>query len=238
MSSSWAGVGNFGGSVGSVGGAASSSSGVEGGGVGGGALGSRARSSVLVVDDSEGDDQPIVSRPASSSACSNVRFLMTLDCAMGRRMVEYDEFVRTSDNRVVWHLAPLGQNIVDWAIAYINNILARAYVKAFYFGITARLQERWLGAPARHGFRRLVGHKEKGWQRMTLLAASHLPDEIGDAEKSVLAKFRRWGRGGYFNVEGHPLCANRNPGGEGARAGSPPHILYCCVSWNPRPRSP
>jgi hypothetical protein len=52
----------------------------------------------------------------------------------------------------------------------------------------------------------------------------------------VIAQFRRYNpRGILVNQNGHHLCTNRNPGGEGARAGIPPHFLYLCFSWNPRP---
>ena len=234
-----------GGVVGSGGGAASSSTGVAGGVVFAGVLASSSRTEVVVEDDPSGDDEPITTVPPASASASATRPPIggIENCSgsplkfwmrrIGARMVEADAFVRGSGDRLDWDLTPPGQNIVDWAIAYIQNVLARAWVKAFYVGLTSSLRQRWLGEDSpSHGRARMEGHKVKGWQRMTLLAVSDLPDVIGDAEKAVIAKFRRWGQHGFFNEEGHPLCANRNPGGEGARAGVPPHLLYVCFSWN------
>ena len=139
---------------------------------------------------------------------------------------------------VRWHLPHiLAQDIVEWTVAHINDILAQEYVKAFYIGITHKIGWRW-SDPVR-------GHRVKGWQQMVLCAVSDDSGKIARAEVSVLDQFPYYCRGGGLlgprvvagrTVTGHRLCTNRNPGAEGGFHGVPPHILYVCWRWNPRGR--
>lgn len=185
----------------------------------------------VVMDVSSGEDEPTAAVASAMSSDPTVRFWIGM---IGNRMVEADAFVQASGGRIVWHLSPLRRTIVDWTIRHIHNILSQQYVQAFYIGLTARLEARWLGAPPFQGRPRMVGHKAKGWHKMFLVAVSDNPCEIGDAKKAVITKFRKWDRFRLVNHEGHFLCSNRNPGGEGAYGGCPPHILYVLVRWNPR----
>ena len=188
---------------------------------------------------SSGEDEPIaMADRLTFSADPTVRFWMALDGAIGRRMARFAEIVSVSGGRLSWHLSPRGphgHSIVDWAVCYINDTLAMGYVRQFYIGLTARLGPRWYGTFFPIGGRRpMRGHNVK-WQRMVILGVSDRADEIGNAEKSIIAQFRKYDRRGYLiNENGHPLCENRNPGGEGARAGYPPHLAYVCINWNPR----
>ena len=151
-------------------------------------------------------------------------------------MVKANAFVRANADRMRWQLPPPGANIVDHAIGMITETLHEGYVKAFYIGLTHRLSERWEGAPSYRGREPMRGHKV-AWQKMVIVGCSDHADEIGNAEISVIAQFRRHDRMGYMvNPNGHFLCRNQNPGGEGARGGVPPHLLYVCFSWNPRGR--
>ena len=217
--------------VAGVGGGAASSSG--GMGVGSGSVGSAisAPAEDVVIDDSSAEDEPIAIAPSSSPDSIMWSWIQRI----GVRMIEADEFVRANGNRVRWHLSPPGQNIVDFAIAYVNDVLDQGYVKAFYIGLTAKLPQRWSGqSRSIAGSRPMRGHNVK-WQRMVIVGASDDADEIGNAEISVIAKFRRHDlRGQLINPNGHHLCHNQNPGGEGAHAGVPPHLLYVCFNWNPR----
>ena len=185
---------------------------------------SSSSSDVEIVASSD-DEQPLTVGQAATIFASPLQFWID---KIGNRMVQAHRFVEANSNRVSWRLPLLRQNIIEWTITHIEDILAQQYVKSFYIGITARLEQRWSGGPG------IKGHKNDGWQRMYLLAVSDDPDEIGDAEKSVIGRFRRWGRHGYFNPDGHRLCMNRNPGAEGARGGEAPHILYVVWKWNPR----
>jgi len=130
-------------------------------------------------------------------------------------------------DRIAWHLPPLGQDPVVWATAHIDRILAQGYVRCFKVGITYLVAERW-SDPA-HGYRTLKYH------RLHVLAASDSSDDIANAETAVIGRYRRYGPGGQLiSSTGHPLCANRNPGGEGAHHGVPPHCLYCAFAWHRR----
>lgn len=216
-----------GGGVGSVGGASSASTGAAASSgtamVGNLAAGAVPSSGAEVINLDEEDAD------GSGSDIATALPLPFWCLRIGRRMVEADAFVRSSGNRVRWHLPAPGSDIVPWAIAHVNNILSQEYVRAFYIGLTALLPERCWDSGR--------GHFVKGWQVMFIVGVSDDADEIGNGEKAVIAQFRRHDpRGLLVNHNGHPLCTNRNPGGEGARAGIPPHFLYLCFSWNPRGR--
>ena len=141
-------------------------------------------------------------------------------------------------SQVRWQLPPtLGQSIVDWAVAHINDAIAQGEVHSFYIGLTSLVFARWRG---RKQPPVMVGHCMKGWHRMTLLAVSDQAGVIGHAEKSVIAQFRHLGPRGRDlgsrvvdgrRVAGDLRCENKNPGGEGARGGVPPHMLYVCMRW-------
>jgi len=150
---------------------------------------------------------------------------------IGNRMVEADGVVQDSGNRIRWHLPPPDSDIAAWAVGHTRDLLSQGYVRAFYFGITQALSDRWYGTV------RMRGHRQAGWHKMIILAASDSADAIGQAEVDAIAQFRRYdSRGILVSEDGHPLCRNRNPGREGAHAGTPPHLLYLCVSWDPRGR--
>jgi hypothetical protein len=185
---------------------------------GSGSVGNETRNLAMIPCDSSGDDEPVATAQSASSFVSPLEFWIA---RIGNRMVEANEFVRGSCDRLGWELPPVGASIVDWAIAHILNTLSRQWVAAFYIGLTARLPQRWLGEDE------MVGHKVKGWQRMILVGVSESSDEIRNAEIAVIARFRRIGQN-----EGHPLCTNLSPGGERGRGNSPPHLLYVCWQWN------
>ena len=71
---------------------------------------------------------------------------------------------------------------------------------------------------------------------MFVLAVSGSSDEIVRAETLSIERLRRWGRGGQlYSSDGHQLCDNRAPGGEGGmQYGEAPFALYLVVRWNPR----
>ena len=106
-------------------------------------------------------------------------------------MVEADAFVRGSGGRVRWHLPAPGSSVVEWAVAHINDVLAQEYVRSFYIGITSLLRRRCWDAE--------YGHFVKGWQVMYIVGASDRADEIGNAETSVIAAFRRVGVRGQLS---------------------------------------
>ena len=162
--------------------------------------------------------------------------------------------------QVVWQLPPnLGQDIVMWAVAHINDALAQGGVHSFYIGLTSLVFFRWWGrrdsdlrrfiGPLLPHQRRdtvMVGHCFSGWHRMTLLAVSDDAVDIARAERAAIGQYRQRGRSGEYlgpptrglgyclhPQGGSSLCENRNPGGEGADGGVPPHILYVCMRWNP-----
>ena len=130
-------------------------------------------------------------------------------------------------DRIAWHLPPLGQDPVAWATAHIDRILAQGYVRCFKVGITYQVARRW--SDPVHGYRALNYH------RLHVLAVSDRSDDIANAEIAVIGRYRRYGPGGQLiSVSGHPLCKNRNLGGEGAHHGISPFFLYCAFSWCPR----
>ncbi len=151
-------------------------------------------------------------------------WLRTLAPMMGEVVAQVDAI----GDSIVWRLAPLDQDIVAWASSQVEMILARGFVKRFYFGITSRVAWRWTDASA--------GHRSKGWQQMMLLAVSGDSGVIVQSEIDLIARYRRHDRNGRFiNAGGHMLCTNRNPGGEGGMAnGLAPFVLYLVVAWNPR----
>ena len=176
--------------------------------------------------------RPIVAGPYANVFPPHVRFWID---SIGERMWEAEEFVRAYSDRVRWHLAPPGSNIVDACIAHINDILGQQFVREYYIGLTARLPQRWVGERRPLvGRRPMRGHNVR-FQEMVIVGVSADAGEIGDAEEAVIAQFRRFGRSGQIeNHNGDFRCANRSPGREGARGGEPPHCLYVCWSWNPR----
>ena len=58
-------------------------------------------------------------------------------------MVEADDCVNASRNRIRWDLAPLGSDIAAWATSRVRDMLSQGFVKAFYIGLTAQLPKRW-----------------------------------------------------------------------------------------------
>ena len=216
------------------GGAASSSSGGMGTGVGTGVSAVAAPSVVVVVEDddeADGGDVPISIAASANASASPLEFWIQ---RIGARMAAADAFVRGNADRMRWQLPPPGASIVDHAIGMINDTLGQGYVRVFYIGLTAELGRRWDGDPNPIAGRKpMQGHKVK-YQKIVIVGCSDHDDEIGDAEISVIARFRRHDRNGICNINGDFRCDNRNPGGEGARGGTPPHLLYVCWSWNPR----
>lgn len=147
---------------------------------------------------------------------------------IGSRMDEAVVDARAHGSRIRWNIAPVRANVVDWCIAHINDVLDEGYVAAFYIGISHRIAERW-----QHPHNPSRGHCRTGYQRMVVCAVSDQSDAIGNAEVSVIARFRRFGRSGVINTNGHPLCQNRSPGNEHAHHGVPPFALYVCWRHNP-----
>ena len=156
--------------------------------------------------------------------------------------------------QVVWQLPPnLGQDIVMWAVAHINDALAQGGVHSFYIGLTSQVFHRWWGrrdADLRRGplifDRVMVGHCFSGWHRMTLLAVSDDAGVIARADRAVIGQYRQRGPSGEYlgppsrglgyallPQVGDSRCENRKPGGEGGEGGGPPHILYVCMRWDP-----
>ena len=197
-----------------------------------------------ITDDDDDDDDVIVvgdppqpSRPSPSAlyAASSTGYWCD---RIGSRMEEAVRHVGGTGGRVRWHLPQtLSQDIVEWTIAHINDVLAQQYVRAFYIGMTHKVGPRWTNP--------VSGHCRKGWHRMYLCAVSDDDGKIARAETSVIEQFRYYGRGGVVlgprdvagrTVTGHQLCSNRNPGSEGGFHGIPPHVLYVCWRWNPRSR--
>ena len=133
---------------------------------------------------------------------------------------------------IAWKLPPLGQDPVVGAIAYIDRIVGRGWVRCFKIGLTHLLAERWCRAD--------FGYRDLGYRGMVVLAVSDMSDDIANAETSVIARFRRYGPRGRVILDasgqpsGHVLCENRNPGGEGAHHGIAPFMLY--VAWKNNPR--
>jgi hypothetical protein len=145
------------------------------------------------------------------------------------RMAKVEEEVARCGGSIEWCLAAVGQDAQVWAVAQIRRILAHAWIKRFYVGITSRPLWRWTDLEA--------GHWCKGYHRMYVLAVSDSCSEIVEAEKFCLRVFRQEGRRGEcVNRDGHFQCANRAPGGEGGmHKGFAPFFIYVVVEWNRRP---
>ena len=190
-----------------------------------------ASAEVVVIDDDLGDDVVAVG-PAALEPVSSERYW---SLRIGGRFVETVENARAHGNCIWWRLLPYAPHprIVDWTVSHITESLDVGYVAAFYIGVTHLVAERWI-----HPHDQMRGHCRMGWQRMVICAVSDSSAEIANAETSVIAQFRRWGRNGILHsADGHQLCTNRLPGGESAHHGAPPFTLYVCWKFNRgRPR--
>ena len=199
---------------GGAGGSSSGSGGIEGGGGGGGNRGGEGSGIITITD---GEDE------ASESPLQFwLRVIDSMPAVVGE--------VAALGDCIVWRLGPLGQDIVAWAMSQVDDVLAQGYVRRFYIGITSRIAWRWSDASD--------GHRSKGYQRMFVLAISGDSKDIVQAEIMAIQRYRRYGRGGMlYSPDGHPLCQNRHPGGEGGmHHGVAPFCLYLVVHWNPLPR--
>ena len=181
---------------------------------------------VVVIDDDVGDDAIAMPTHTARRFSAKEYWINKIGYPMQKAV---DDASRHG-NSIEWHLPPRRASPVEWCVGHIEQVLHDGYVAGFYIGITHLISERWL-----HPRDQMRGHCRRGFQRMVICAVSDLSDEIANAETSVIARFRRWGRGGYLhNTDGHPLCENRNPGGEGAHHGTAPFALYVCWKWNRR----
>lgn len=184
-------------------------------------------SDVVVIDDNDIGGDAITVRTHTARRFSAKEYWIN---KIGYPMQKAVDDASRHGNSIEWHLPPRRASLVEWCVGHIDEVLHDAYVAAFYIGITHVISERWL-----HPRDRMRGHCRRGFQRMVICAVSDQSDEIANAETSVIARFRRFGRGGQLhNTDGHPLCENRNPGGEGAHHGTPPFCLYVCWKWNRR----
>ena len=101
----------------------------------------------------------------------------------------------------------------------IDHILEKGYVKAFKVGLTFKPLLRFRS--------RSYGYAGRGWSSMVLIAVSDQPDLIAELERNLITHYRRHDRRGFMvNANGHVLCANKAPGGEGAFHGISPFFLY------------
>lgn len=182
---------------------------------------------IIVIDDDFDGRGAVAIGPPTARRWDPMQYWMQ---RIGDRMGETISEARSHGNSIVWHLPPFRADPVEWCVGHIEEGLHEGYVAAFYVGVTHRVAERWL-----HPLYPERGHRRRGFHRMVICAVSDLSGEIGNAEIAVIARFRRWGRRGIMhNAHGHPLCENRNPGGEGVHHGSPPHCLYVVWKHNPR----
>ena len=109
----------------------------------------------------------------------------------------------------------------------IDRLLDEGYVRSFKVGITHLPKDRYYSS--RYGYQR------SGYSKMVLLAVHDDSDFIKNMEIDLLLIYRRLDRRGFLvNINGHPLCANRAPGGEGADHGIAPFFLYVAFMTNPR----
>ena len=108
----------------------------------------------------------------------------------------------------------------------IDALLKEGYIQSFKIGLTHLPKDRFYSL--RYGYQR------SGYNKMVLLVV-HDCDFINDMEIKLLAVYRRHDRHGILvNFKGHPLCANRAPGGEGADHGFAPFFVYVALKTNPR----
>ena len=97
----------------------------------------------------------------------------------------------------------------------IKKMLAKGYLKSFKVAITHLPILRWRQ------------HKESKYREMQITAIHDDSSVIAAVETSVIGVFRRYDSRGYLvNAMGHPLCDNRNPGGESAHHGVAPFTCY------------
>ena len=109
----------------------------------------------------------------------------------------------------------------------IDALLKEGYIQSFKIGLTHLPKDRFYSV--RYGYQR------SGYNKMVLLAVHDNCDFIKDMEIKLLAVYRRHDRHGILvNFKGHPLCANRAPGGEGADHGFAPFFVYVALKTNPR----
>ena len=109
----------------------------------------------------------------------------------------------------------------------IHGLLEEGYIQRFKVGLTHLPKDRYYSS--RYGYQR------SGYSKMVLLAVHDDSDFIKNMEIDLLLIYRRLDRRGFLvNINGHPLCANRAPGGEGADHGIAPFFLYVAFMTNPR----
>ena len=108
------------------------------------------------------------------------------------------------------------------AQSVIDALPKEGYIQSFKIGLQGPFYS------VRYGYQR------SGYNKMVLLVV-HDCDFINDMEIKLLAVYRRHDRHGILvNFKGHPLCANRAPGGEGADHGFAPFFVYVALKTNPR----
>jgi hypothetical protein len=191
------------------------------------ALQPSATPEVVVIDD-DLRDEPLIGAPTARRYDPKEFWSRRI----GHRFDDAVRGVSSYGGRIEWHLQPLRANIVEWCTGHIHDTLHEGYVAGFYIGVSHVICERW-----EHPRNSKLGHCRSGWQRMVICGVSDQSGEIGNAEKSVISRFRRFSRWGVHNANGNPLCTNRNPGGESSSHGVMPFFLYVCWKFNPRTNS-
>ena len=135
------------------------------------------------------------------------------------------------DCRIQWFLNPdvFEFESTEMQTRYVNKFvkerLERGYSGKFKVGITHKPYNRWTSS------RSLGGYCSLGFKEFYIVCIHDDADFIMRLEKAVLEKWRRHTREGHFIIykdghEGHPLCLNRNPGGESGSHGVAPFLCY------------
>ena len=104
----------------------------------------------------------------------------------------------------------------------VHDMLEFHTTSQFLIGITNRLLHRWTNPS--------FGYKKRGFQELRILVKDDDAQVIAMLEKNAIKLYRKYDpRGMLVNPNGHSLCGNRNPGGEGAYGGIAPHFLYIAI---------
>lgn len=147
-------------------------------------------------------------------------------------LVEYGKAL--ADSRIHWRLnvdlssADSLESQTQYCNGFIANRLQAGYVHGFKVGITFQPYNRWCGARMHGAYLKL------NYKHLYILSIHEDASFTMSLEVQVLKHWRRFDRRSFLLKEndqplGHPLCLNRNPGGENGAHGVAPFCLYLAV---------
>ena len=153
----------------------------------------------------------------------------TVDVFWSRRASRFPAIwvASQADTAIVWELSrpqfaddQLEQHSHSQRV--IRAYLQQGYIRHFKIGLTTD--------PVRRFRNRKFGYCTLGYHTMVILSVHDDAQRIADLETSLLQVFRRYDRQEIcVNLDGHPLCENRAPGGENAFGGIAPFFCYLAL---------